>query len=343
MKRKLVCIGNGLVGTRAIDMLLDAAPGDFELTVFGAERHLPYDRIALSSVLAGEKSATQIELHPRDWYAEHGVRLFAGSQVSHIDREAKRVTAADGRVADYDVLLVATGSNPFMLPLPGADLPGVVSFRDIDDVEQMIAASESYGRAVVIGGGLLGLEAAHGLMQRGMQVTVVHLMDKLMDRQLDDVAARLLREQLEQRGMTVRLEVSTERIVGEDRVTGIRFANGEEIATDLVVMAVGVRPNITLAQDAGLECGRGIVVDDVLRTSDRSIYAIGECAQHSGRTYGLVAPLYEMCRVWAKHMAGEQGVAYGGSMEATRLKVAGIDVYSGGNFLGGDETECITM
>jgi len=331
-----------MVGTRAVEELLDRAPGQYDITVFGEEPHAPYNRILLSSVLAGEKSAAQVTLRDPGWFAAQGVRFLPGRRVVQLDREARRVIADDGTSAEYDRLLLATGSKPIVLPLPGVELPGAVTFRDLRDVQRMLAASQQHRRAVVIGGGLLGLEAAHGLMQRGMEVTVVHLMDSLMERQLDPTAARLLREALEERSFQFRMQARTEAIEGDDRVRGVRLADGERIAADLVVMAVGIRPNKQLAEDAGLSCGRGIIVDDTLTTSDEVVYAVGECCEHRGRCYGLVAPLYDMCKAWARHMVSDEG-GFVGSTEATRLKVAGVDVFSGGDFLVGPGREHITM
>ncbi len=318
-----------MAGTKALELLLERAPDRFDVTVFGAEPWAGYDRIQLSGVLAGEKSVDGIALQSADWYAEHGVTLHTGCRVDRIDVARRRVVAGE-RTVPFDRLLLTTGSSAVRLPLPGADLDGVLGFRGIGDVEAMLAAADAGGHAVVIGGGLLGLEAAHGLQQRGMHVTVVHLCDTLMERQLDRNAGRLLELELRRRGMDVRTSACTAEMLGDDRVAGIRLKSGETIACDLVVMAVGIRPNVELATEAGIACGRGIRVDDLLCTSAPRVYALGECAEHRGHTYGLVAPLYEMARVWADQLTGRPTFGYRGSKPSTRLKVAGIDVFSAG-------------
>jgi nitrite reductase (NADH) large subunit len=339
MKKKLVLIGNGMAGIRAIEELLKIAPDMYDITVFGAEPHGNYNRIMLSPVLAGEKTVDDIILNDEQWYTEHGITLHKGKAVVDIDRIGRQVIAADGTRAAYDRLLIATGSMPFMLPVPGHDLPGVVGFRDIHDVDRMLEAARSGKHAVVIGGGLLGLEAANGLRQQGMSVTVVHLHDTLMERQLDRPAARMLQQALEERGLQFLMGAQTESIVGKDRVEKVRFKDGSEIYTDLVVMAVGIRPNFALAKAAGIHCERGIVVNDTLQTFDPRIYAIGECVQHRGVTYGLVAPLFEMAKVCATHLAQFGIGRYAGSMTSTKLKVTGIDLFSAGDFTGDDHSE----
>ena len=346
-RAKLVLIGNGMAGVRTIEELLKVAPELYDITVFGAEPCGNYNRILLSPVLAGEKTLDAIMLNGDDWYANHGITLHKGARVARIDRRRRRVCSEDGREADYDRLILATGSHPFILPVPGRDLPGVVTFRDIADVDAMLRAAERGGSAVVIGGGLLGLEAANGLRKRGMDVTVVHLFDTLLERQLDAVAAGLLRAQLEAGGMRFLTGRQTEAILGEGRVQAVQFkpaagagaADGEVIAADLVVMAVGIRPNIDLARGAGLHCERGIVVNDTLQTYDPRIYAIGECVQHRGATYGLVAPLFEQARVCANHLAELGFARYSGSVTSTKLKVTGIDLFSAGDYLGGAGTD----
>jgi nitrite reductase (NADH) large subunit len=338
-KPRLVLVGNGMAGMRTIEELLKLKPDMYEITVFGAEPRGNYNRILLSPVLAAEKTVDEIMLNGEDWYAEHGIRLHKGRKVVHIHRGRREVVAEDGTREPYDRLLLATGSNPFVIPVPGHDLPGVVSFRDLHDVETMIEASRSYRRAVVIGGGLLGLEAANGLLRQGMEVTVVHLMDTLMERQLDAPAAKLLRQSLEERGLQFRLAHQTEAILGESRVTGVRFKGGSEIPADLVVMAVGIRPNIELAKASGIHCERGVVVSDTMQTYDPVVYAVGECVQHRGECYGLVSPLWEQAKVCANHLA-EYGIArYEGSVTATRLKVTGIEMFSAGDFLGDEHSE----
>ncbi len=346
---KLVVVGNGMAGVRAIEELLKIAPDLYDITIFGAEPHPNYNRILLSPVLAGEQTLDEIVLNPLDWYAQHGITLHAGSTVKRIDRVHRRVVAADGTHARYDRLLLATGSKPFVLPVPGKDLPGVVSYRDIADTQAMIEAATRHRHAVVIGGGLLGLEAANGLLKRGMQVTVVHIMPWLMERQLDETAGRLLQRSLEQRGIRFEIGAQTEALLpaaGEDtpRVGAVRFKDGREIPADLVVMAAGIRPDTALAESAGLHCQRGIVVSDTLQTvTDPRVYALGECAAHRGVAYGLVAPLFEQGKVCATHLA-EFGIGrYTGSQVSTKLKVTGIDLFSAGRFIGGDGDEDIVL
>lgn len=343
MKQKLVLVGNGMAGVRTLEELLKHDADLYEITVFGTEPYGNYNRILLSPLLAKEKSLDDIMLNGPEWYANNGITLHTGKKIVDIERFNRRVIADDGTQAPYDRLILATGSNPFIIPVPGAELAGVISFRDIDDVEAMLAAAGKYTQAVVIGGGLLGLEAANGLMKQGMDVTVVHLLDSLMERQLDKPAAGLLKRSLEQRGMRFLMEAQTEAIIGEERVRAVRFKDGSEIRADLVVMAVGIKPNIELARKAGLYCERGIVVNDTLQSFDPRIYAVGECVQHRGRVYGLVAPLFEQAKVCANHLA-QHGIArYAGSVTSTKLKVTGIDVFSAGDFLGGDGADEIVM
>jgi nitrite reductase (NADH) large subunit len=343
MKEKLVLVGNGMAGMRAIEELLEIAPEMYDITVFGAEPYGNYNRILLSPVLAGEKTIDDIMLNDEQWYADNGITLHKGKKISNIDRRTRQVVADDGTTENYDRLLLATGSNPFMIPVPGHDLPGVISFRDIHDVDSMLDASKKHQHAVVIGGGLLGLEAANGLMLQGMHVTVVHLGDTLMERQMDSVSGAMLKKSLEERGLNFLMGASTEAILGEDRVKGVRFKDGLEIAADLVVMAVGIRPNMELAESVGLHCERGVVVNDTMQTFDPKIYAVGECVQHRGGTYGLVAPLFEQAKVCANHLA-KMGIArYEGSVTSTKLKVTGIDLFSAGDFIGDENTEEIVM
>jgi len=334
-----------MAGIRTLEELLKAAPDQYDITVFGDEPHPNYNRIMLSPVLAGEQTVEQIVLNSRDWYAEHGITLHTGRKIMKIDRKNRYVEADDGTRADYDRLLLATGSKPFILPIPGADLEGVVGFRDIADVDQMIRASSQYKHAVVIGGGLLGLEAANGLKLRGMNVSVVHIAPWLLERQMDEPAARLLQKNLEAKGLNFLLSKQTEELVrGESgRVCAVKFKDGETVPADIVVMAVGIRPNTALAESAGLHCHRGIVVNDTMQTFDPRIYAVGECVNHRGIAYGLVAPLFEQAKVCANHLA-EHGVAqYQGSMTSTKLKVTGIDLFSAGNFTGGEGFEEIVF
>ncbi|MGB2682375.1 MAG: nitrite reductase large subunit NirB [Candidatus Competibacter sp.] len=342
-KEQLVLVGNGMAGVRTLEELLAIAPDRYEITVFGAEPRGNYNRILLSPVLAGEKTVDQIMINDLPWYAERGIVLHAGRPVMRIDRMRRQVIAADGTVAGYDRLLLATGSDPFMLPIPGNDLPGVIGFRDIKDVETMLAAARTGKHAVVIGGGLLGLEAANGLMKQGMEVTVVHVLDTLMERQLDSAAAELLRVSLEERGLRFLMGANTAAVLGEEHARAVRFKDGLEIPADLVVMAVGIRPNIELAKQAGIYCERGIVVNDTLQSYDPRVYAVGECVQHRGQCYGLVAPLWEQAKVCANHLARYGIGRYQGSATSTKLKVTGIDLFSAGNFNGGPGCEEIVL
>ncbi|MCP1625724.1 nitrite reductase large subunit NirB [Pseudomonas nitroreducens] len=344
-KLKLVLIGNGMAGVRTLEELLKIAPDLYDITVFGAEPHPNYNRILLSPVLAGEQAFEDIVLNDLNWYSENGIRLLLNRKVSRIDRHRRKVYAEDGTEAEYDRLLIATGSNPFILPVPGSRLQGVIGYRDIADTQTMIDTAGTHSHAVVIGGGLLGLEAANGLKQRGMDVTVVHLSDWLLERQLDRTAGKLLQEALESRGIAFRLNTHTEELIddGSGRVCAIRFKDGEVIAADLVVMAAGIRPNTELAEKTGLPCNRGILVNDTLQTYDPRIYALGECASHRGIAYGLVAPLFEQAKVCANHLAMLGFARYQGSVTSTKLKVTGIDLFSAGQFMGGEGTETITL
>jgi nitrite reductase (NADH) large subunit len=328
---------------RTVEELLKLEPEKYQITVFGDEPYGNYNRIMLSPVLADEKTIEGIMLNEEQWYSDNGITLHKGCKVSKIDRLNKKVIGADGTEVTYDRLLIATGSTSFMLPLAGADKEGVIGFRDIADVDTMLDAAKNYKKAVVIGGGLLGLEAANGLMKQGMDVTVVHLLDSLMERQLDKPASAMLLKSLEDKGMKFLMEYATEELLGNNRVTGLKFKNGETIDAELVVMAVGIKPNFILAQQAGLHCERGLVVNDTLQTFDPNIYAVGECVQHRGFTYGLVAPLFDMAKVAANHLA-EIGIArYEGSVTSTLLKVTGIDLFSAGDFSGGEGTEELVL
>jgi len=339
MKEKLVLVGNGMAGVRVLEETLKLAPDDYDITVFGEEPYGNYNRIMLSPVLAGDKTIDEIMLNDEQWYVDNGIKLHKGKKILEIDRVNRKVIAEDGTEAPYDRLLLATGSTPFMIPVPGNDLQGVIGFRDIHDVDKMLDASKQHKHAVVIGGGLLGLEAANGLMLQGMSVTVVHLMDSLMERQLDKPAAKMLKKSLEEKGLHFLMEAQTEAIVGKDHVEKVRFKDGSEIYADLVVMAVGIRPNFELAEKSGIHCERGIVVNDTMQTFDPRVYAVGECVQHRGLTYGLVAPLFEMAKVCANHFA-KMGIGrYEGSMTSTKLKVTGIDLFSAGDFTGDDNCE----
>ena len=349
-KMQLVMVGNGMAGVRTLEELLKIAPDLYEITIFGAEPHPNYNRILLSPVLAGEQTLEQIVLNDWAWYAEHGITLHAGCTVTEVNRARRTVQAVRGTgetiSVPYDRLILATGSNPFLLPIPGKDLDGVLAYRDIADTQAMIDAAAQYRHAVVIGGGLLGLEAANGLMKRGMQVTVVHAGEWLLDRQLDPTAGQMLQKALQERGMAFLMQAQTEALLGNaaGRVQAVRFKDGSEIPADLVVMAVGIRPNTALAESMRLHVDRGIVVGDTMQTTtDPRIYAVGECAAHRGIAYGLVAPLFEQGRVAANHLA-EFGIGrYLGSQTSTKLKVTGIDLFSAGDFMGGAGTEEIVM
>ncbi|HOZ64458.1 MAG TPA: nitrite reductase large subunit NirB [Burkholderiaceae bacterium] len=348
-KSRLVMVGNGMAGVRTVEELLKVAPDLYDITVFGAESHPNYNRILLSPVLAGEQTLDEIVLNSWDWYKDNHITLHAGKKVVEVDRVKRIVRADDGTEVEYDRLLMCTGSNPFILPVPGKDLKGVIAYRDIADTNEMIETATKYRKAVVIGGGLLGLEAANGLMRRGMEVSVVHVMPTLMERQLDSVAGKLLQQSLEERGLKFLMGAQTQELVGgggEDgkRVTAIKFKDGTELATDLVVMAVGIRPNTTLAESMRLHCNKGIVVNDTMQTiTDARIYSVGECAAHRGIAYGLVAPLFEQAKVAANHLAQFGIGRYQGSLTSTKLKVTGIDLFSAGEFQGGEGTEEIVM
>jgi len=338
-RARLLVVGNGMAGMRAVEELLSRAPDRFDVTVIGAEVHPNYNRILLSSVLAGDKTLDEIVINPRSWYDEHGIRLIAGTSVTAIDRAARRVALADGTAAPYDKLLLATGSKPIAPLIPGLGLPNVRAFRDIADVEAMIGAAGSDRRAVVIGGGLLGLEAAWGLKRRGMSVAVVHLMPTLMERQLDAAAGELLLRDLNARGIAFYTNGQTEEIVGTDRAEAVVLADGRRIGADFVVLAVGIRPSIDLARDAKLDVNRGILVGDDMATSDPDIYAVGECIEHNGQVFGLVAPIWDQAKVCGARLAGDADAVYVPSAVFTSLKITGIDVFSAGALAAADETD----
>ena len=343
MTERLVIIGNGMAPGRMLEELFEKAPDHYQVTIFNAEPRVNYDRIMLSPVLSGEKTYEDIIIHGDGWYIQHGITLYKGHRIVNIDRAAKTVTSDHGVTESYDKLVIATGSVPFIIPVPGKDLPGVITYRDLDDVDAMLLAAQSRAKAVVIGGGLLGLEAAAGLSMRGMDVTVLHVMPTLMERQLDPAAGYLLQKAMEDRGIKVITKANTKQIVGTDKVEGIELDNGTIIPATLVVMAVGIRPNIGLAKDAGLAVNRGIVVDAGMRTSDGDILSVGECAEVDGMVYGLVAPLYEMARVAAAHLAGDTAPAFVHADTPTKLKVTGINLFSIGDFADGDDREEIVL
>ncbi len=339
-RERLVVVGNGMAGMRTIEELLKYEAGRrYRITVFGAEPHVNYNRIMLSSVLAGGKNLDEIVINSREWYAENGIRLITGDAVTGIDRETKTITAASGLQAGYDKLLIATGSKPLAPPIPGLELPGVCAFRDIADVDKMLAAARTKKRAVVIGGGLLGLEAAWGLKQRGMSVALVHLMPTLMERQLDAPAGQLLQRDLDRRGIAFFTNGQTEEILGADHAEGVQLADGRMVPADLVVLAIGIRPNIDLAKQAGLKINRGVEVFDDLRTSDPDIFAVGECVEHRGQVFGLVAPLWDQAKVCADQLAGDGTARFASQALSTSLKITGVDVFSAGALMAADEAD----
>ena len=343
-KMKLVLVGNGLAGMRCLEDLLDMAPDRYEITVIGEEPWGNYNRIMLSPVLSGEKTIDDIMLHPHAWYADKGIRLFAGDPAVRIDRPRKHVYTEKGEVISYDRLILATGSKPFVPPIPGSDLKGVLSFRDIYDVNSMLDYCKTWKNAVVIGGGLLGLEAAYGLKQQGMNVTVLHLMDRIMDRQLDSKASQMLKTAIEQKGITILTAANTECLFGEEgHVTQVKLKDGTVLDADLVVFAVGIRPNMTLAQSAGLRCNRGVLVNDTMQTFDPSIYAVGECIEHRGQTFGLVEPLWGQAFICASHLAEHGSLTFKAPTVPTQLKVSGCDVFSAGDFEPKEDFEDIVL
>ncbi|PLS05666.1 nitrite reductase large subunit NirB [Neobacillus cucumis] len=339
--KKLVMIGNGMAGVRTIEEILKVNSGEFEITIFGEEPHPNYNRIKLSNILQGDTKFEEIIINPLEWYKENNIKLYTGEAVVQIDAEAKRIISDQGREVEYDELIIATGSKSFILPIPGADKKGVTGFRDIKDCEMMIKSADQYKKAVVIGGGLLGLEAARGLLNLGMKVDVVHLMPHLMERQLDPIASSLLKQELESQGMNFLMEKATVEILGDDRVTGLRFKDGTEVEADLVVMAIGIKSNVQVAKDSGIYVNRGIVVNDFMETSVPHIYAVGECAEHREIVYGLVAPLYEQGKILASHICGIDTKTYEGSVTGTQLKVAGVDLFSAGEIFEDGTTKSI--
>lgn len=343
-KMKLVLVGNGLAGMRCLEDLLDMAPERYDVTVIGEEPWGNYNRIMLSPVLSGDKTIDDIMLHPHAWYSDKGIRFIAGDPAVRIDRPRKQVYTEKGEVVDYDRLILATGSKQFIPPIAGADLKGVISFRDIYDINTMLDYCKTKKNAVVIGGGLLGLEAAYGLKQRGMNVTVLHLMDRIMERQLDSKASQMLRHSIEQKGISIITEANTEALVGVDgHVTQIRLKDGTVLEADLVVFAVGIRPNMALAQSAGLRCNRGVLVNDTMQTFDPSIYAVGECIEHRSQTFGLVEPLWGQAFICASHLAEHGSLTFKAPTVPTQLKVSGCDVFSAGNFEPKDDFEDIIL
>ena len=342
MSEPLVVVGNGMAAARLVDELAEAALGRYAIAVIGDEPRLAYNRVLLSSVLAGETASHDIELKPAEWWRDRGVTLKYGCLATGIDVGRRELKIANEESIAFSRLVLATGSTPLRLNVSGADLAGVHTFRDSRDVDLLLTLAAQKKRVVVIGGGLLGLEAAYGLAKAGASVTLLHLMDRLMERQLDAPAAELLKSLVERKGIKILLNANTARLHGETRVEGVELADGRRIDADAVIFAAGIRPNVALAKDAGLPVNRGIVVDDCLQTGAADIFALGECAEHRGTCYGLVEPAYEQARVLAQHLAGRAAV-YGGSVVATNLKVSGVSVFSAGDFIGTDGTETIVL
>ena len=346
MKEKLVVIGNGMAGMRCVEELLRAAAEKFEITVFGAEPYGNYNRIMLTPVLYGAKSIDDIMIHNFDWYRSNNINLLCGGDnaVTAIDTENRFVTTRDGSRTDYDRLLIATGSRSHVLPLPGGQVQGVIGFRDIADVEYMIDKSQTHRNAVVLGGGLLGLEAANGLLQRGMEVTVVNRADHILNKQLDKTASGMLQTELEEKGIRFRLGLSIKSVLNDGtHITGVVLDDNGVMPADILVMATGIVPNIDLAKAAGLDCERGIIVRDTMQTDRDEVYAVGECIQFRGELFGLVAPVYEQARVCAQNLAGQGNFVYRSITPATMLKVSGIDLFSLGDYSGDKETETLTL
>lgn len=342
MKQKLVIIGAGMASGRVLEHLLAGDPDGWDITLFNAEPRGNYNRIMLSPVLSGEKTYQDIVTHDDDFYAQHKITCRFGEAVVRIDR-ANKVVYSNAGGAPYDKLLIATGSAPFIIPVPGHDLPGVITYRDMDDTQAMIDASAGPdGKAVVIGGGLLGLEAAAGLKARGMEVTVIHLMGHLMERQLDPAAGYLLQKDLEARGITLHCKGATKAILGKDRVEAVLLEDGTIYEAQQVCMAVGIRPETRIATDAALEVARGIVVNNQMVTSDPDILAVGECVEHDAQLFGLVAPLYDQAKVVAASLLGKDA-AFRPVQTATKLKVTGVELFSAGDFADADGREDIVF
>jgi nitrite reductase (NADH) large subunit len=343
MSEPLVIVGNGMAAARLVDELARSALGRYAVAVIGDEPRLAYNRVLLSSVLAGETASHDIELKPAAWWRDRGVTLKYGRVATEIDVGRRELRIENDESIEFSKLVLATGSSPLRLNVPGADLLGVNTFRDSRDVDLLLTLGSQRKRVVVVGGGLLGLEAAYGLARAGAKVSLVHLMDHLMERQLDAPAASLLKSLVERKGVRVLLNASTTRILGKSKVEGVELADGRQIEADAVIFAAGIRPNVALAKEAGLAINRGIVVDDRLQTSVEDIFALGECAEHRGICYGLVEPAYEQARVLARHLAGRGGATYQGSVVATNLKVSGVSVFSAGDFLSADGSETIVL
>ncbi len=341
-REHLVVVGNGMAGLRLVEEIVQRAPGRYAITIVGKEPQPAYNRVLLSSLLAGEIGEDDIRLRDHRWYADHDVQLITGDAATGLDAGARTLTLASGRHLSFDRAVLATGSNPIRPPVPGSELRGVLTFRDLADIAAMRGLATAGERAIVIGGGLLGIEAAYGLARAGIGVTLLHLMDRLMERQLDARAAALLRQAIEAKGIDVVLQAETAAIVGDGKADGVLLKDGRRIEGGLVVFAIGIRPEAELAREAGLACNRGIIVDDTLATSAPGIFAIGECAEHRGQCYGLVEPAYAQARVLAQVLLEEEA-GYNGTVLATNLKVSGVPVFSAGDFLGGEGCEEIIL
>lgn len=342
-KQKLVMIGNGMAGIRTIEEILERANDLYDITVIGKEPYPNYNRIMLSNILQNKMTVEETIMNPYEWYEEHGIELITNDPVIEVDRANQSVTTANGIEVSYDKLIFATGSKAFVIPVPGSTLPSVIGWRTIDDTEQMMNIAKTKKKAIVIGGGLLGLECARGLLDQGMEVTVLHLAEWLMEMQLDRKAGNMLKADLEKQGMKFEMQANTTEILGEDDVEGVKLADGREIPADLVVMVVGIRPYTEVAKESGLDVNRGIVVNDVMQTSDSNVYAVGECAEHNGKVYGLVAPLYEQGKVLADHLTNKETNGYKGSTTFTSLKVSGCDLYSAGQIVENAEIKGIEI
>jgi nitrite reductase (NADH) large subunit len=342
MSEPLVIVGNGMAAARLVDELAKVALGRYAIAVIGAEPRLAYNRVLLSSVLAGETASHEIELKPADWWRDRGVTVKYNCLATEIDVGRRELKIANDESIEFSKLILATGSTPLRLNVPGADLLGVHTFRDTRDVDLLLTLAAQKKRVVVVGGGLLGLEAAYGLAKAGAPVTLIHLMDRLMERQLDPPAAELLKSLVERKGIEILLNANTARIIGETRVEGVELVDGRRIEAEAVIFAAGIRPNVALAREAGISVNRGVVVDDHLETSTPDVFALGECAEHRGICYGLVEPAYEQARVLARHLAG-RAAGYKGSVVATNLKVSGVSVFSAGDFLGEGGSEAIVL
>lgn len=342
MSEPLVIVGNGMAAARLVDELAKTALGRYAVAVIGEEPRLAYNRVLLSSVLAGETGSHEIELRPADWWRHRGVTVRYGYRVTEIDTGRRELKIAGEESMEYSKLVLAVGSTPLRLNVPGADLAGVHTFRDTRDVDLLLTLAAAKKRVVVVGGGLLGLEAAYGLAKAGAPVTLLHLIDRLMERQLDGPAADLLKTLVERKGIRILLNASTARIHGERHVEAVELADGSRIEADAVIFAAGIRPNIALAKEAGIAVNRGIVVNDEMQTASPDIYALGECAEHRGTCYGLVEPAYEQARVLARHLGGRPA-AYQGSVVSTNLKVSGVSVFSAGDFMGGEGSESLVL